>query len=410
MRNNIVAITSSENGSFGTGFVIDSDLKGCYVLTCQHVVDDVKTPIIENYMAKIITDKSFIDMVVLYVENLYLEPLSLEEDSCENLKVEVIGFSDFNKSVKQKEYIEATLYPEYIELHSHEDSTLFYNVRKIKAEDGFDFNRGNSGSPVFCKKSGNIIAMISNKEGNSIAYAIDIVNLKKVWGTMPSLIEKSKLKRKKRKISVVISILTFIIAIAILFIWNYNKNRVVPHVESMSIEEMNRDIRTDSMFHIFYGSDIEPKKLHNESSEYSDKKIEHIFFGIANISIPLSRRRSETKGSIFDKFIKGDTSYGDLKLKSIESLSKNTFLKRIDNELAHLEEEEKHIVVYLNSKNISFEQLAIMSISDSIDKDGVGLSIFFFSSLENRSLEEQNRFLDELSSLFGSNKISIIRF
>ena len=189
MRNSIVSIESVSNNSFGTGFVIESDEKGVYILTCQHVVDDVETPVVENVLAKVIAKGGFIDMALLYVSKLHLEPLPLQEKECNQLDVEVIGFSHFNQSLTQKKHIKATLYQELIELHSKEEDA-YYNVRKIKANDGFNFDRGNSGSPVICKSSGNVIAMISNKEGNDIGYAIDIVNLKEVWSDVPSRLFK----------------------------------------------------------------------------------------------------------------------------------------------------------------------------------------------------------------------------
>jgi hypothetical protein len=185
MKNSVVNIESVSNNSFGTGFVIDSDERGVFVLTCQHVLDDVVTPVVESVLAKVIAKSDFIDMAVLYVSKLHLEPLSLQVDECDSLGVEVIGFSHFNKSVNQKKHIDATLYKDPIELHANDDD-LFYTVRKIKADDGFNFDRGNSGSPVICKSTGKVIAMISNKEGNDIGYAVDISNLKEIWKEMPS--------------------------------------------------------------------------------------------------------------------------------------------------------------------------------------------------------------------------------
>lgn len=194
MKSSVVNIESIENNSFGTGFVIHSDAKGVYILTCQHVLDDVVKPVVENVLAKVIATGDFIDMAVLYVSKLYLDPLPLQIDECDSLDVDVIGFSNFNQSVIQKKYINATLYKESIELHSKEDD-LFYNVRKIKAKDGFNFDRGNSGSPVICKNSAKVIAMISNKEGSDIGYAVDIANIKDVWKDMPTdLLQKSEVQ------------------------------------------------------------------------------------------------------------------------------------------------------------------------------------------------------------------------
>ncbi len=185
MKNSIVNIESVINKSFGTGFVIHRDTNGVYILTCKHVLEDVAHPMIEEVVAKVVAKGDFIDMVVLYVSKLQIEAMPLQEECCHNLKVEVIGFSNFNKASLQKEHIDATLYKEHVELHAKEGQEV-YSVRKIKAQDGFNFERGNSGSPVICKKTKRVIAMISNKEGSSLAYAVNIENLKKVWKDAPS--------------------------------------------------------------------------------------------------------------------------------------------------------------------------------------------------------------------------------
>ena len=197
MSNSIVNIESLDenNKSFGTGFVIDTDEKGVYILTCQHVIDDVKTPMVEEVKARVIATNNFIDMAVLYVSKLQRTPLSLQIDPCESLEVEVIGFSHFNKNLNQKKHIQATLYQESIELHSTKDDS-FYIARKIKANEGYNFDRGNSGSPVICKKSEKVIAMISNKEGSDIGYAIDIISLQDIWAEMPQkLLQKEEIEK-----------------------------------------------------------------------------------------------------------------------------------------------------------------------------------------------------------------------
>lgn len=196
VKQSIVNIESLATNSFGTGFVIESDENGVYVLTCKHVLEDVVHPIVESVVAKVVATGEFIDMAVLYVPKLKLPQLSFQKESCPNLEVEVIGFRNFSPCSLQKEHIDATLYKEYIEIHSKEDDH-FYNVRKIKAQDGFNFERGNSGSPVICKKTKKVIAMLSNKEGNSLAYAVNIDNLEKIWKEAPPYLFKKQEKPKK---------------------------------------------------------------------------------------------------------------------------------------------------------------------------------------------------------------------
>jgi len=138
-------------------------------------------------------------MAVIYVSKLHHPPLDLQLDHCRSLNVEVIGFSHFSQNLNQKKHIQATLYQEPIELHSTKDDS-FYTARKIKANDGYNFDRGNSGSPVICKESSKVIAMVSNKEGNNIGYAIDIISLKEVWTEMPEkLLEKSPSEKSTPK-------------------------------------------------------------------------------------------------------------------------------------------------------------------------------------------------------------------
>ena len=201
MTTSIVNIESLDenNKSFGTGFIIDSDEKGVYILTCKHVIDDVKIPMVEEVKARIITINEFIDMAVIYVSKLHHPPLDLQLEHCKSLNVEVIGFSHFSQNLNQKKHIQATLYQEPIELHSTKDDS-FYTARKIKANDGYNFDRGNSGSPVICKDSSKVIAMVSNKEGNNIGYAIDIISRKEVWADMPQkLLKKSPSEKSTPK-------------------------------------------------------------------------------------------------------------------------------------------------------------------------------------------------------------------
>lgn len=199
MKDSIVKIESIENDSFGTGFIVERDENGVFVLTCQHILDDVKKPVIDSVLASVVTQDNFLDMALLYVPKLTQSPLTLQKAPCKNKNVEIIGFSHFNHKVTQQKSISATLYPEAIELHSN-DNNRHYSVHKIKVNEGFKLDRGNSGSPLICKKTKNVIAMISNKEGNDIGYAINIEQLQELWKEMPKELlngEKRELPPKK---------------------------------------------------------------------------------------------------------------------------------------------------------------------------------------------------------------------
>jgi hypothetical protein len=182
MLSSIVHIESADknNKSFGTGFVIDNDEHGAYILTCQHVLDEVGKAMIEDQAVEVVAKSDFLDMAVIHIETLNIQALPLQLESCESKEVHAIGFATFSKDLVQKKKIHATLFNERIELHSKVDDS-FYVVLRLKANDDYSFERGNSGSPVICQKTGAVIAMISNKEGANIAYAIEIACLKEIW-------------------------------------------------------------------------------------------------------------------------------------------------------------------------------------------------------------------------------------
>ena len=181
MQNNIVHIASanSENRSFGTGFVIDRNERGVYILTCEHVLSSVQEPMVESQSVEVLAQSSFLDMAIIFVPTLSYEPVTLQLDRCNSLHIKSIAFSSFKKDLVQKSTIYATLFKDFIELHSKTDNS-FYLMKKIKADEDYAFSRGNSGAPIICKETGNVIAMLNNKEGTNIAYAIGVSSSKRL--------------------------------------------------------------------------------------------------------------------------------------------------------------------------------------------------------------------------------------
>ena len=217
MLESIVTIKSENqsNDGFGTGFVIYNDGEGVYILTCKHVVDDVVSPVINELFAQIIVSSNTIDMTLLYVPRLNLIALPMQIDSCDSLEIDVIGYSLFNQDYRQKKHIYAKLFKEPIELFSIETHQSF-NARKLKAKDNFRFSRGNSGSPVICKKSGKVIAMVSNKEGRDIAYAVEVSYLADIWREIPKNLLQKKSKKSKDDMTINRYIIAGIITLSII--------------------------------------------------------------------------------------------------------------------------------------------------------------------------------------------------
>lgn len=195
----IVSIESKKNKSFGTGFIIHNDSKGSYLVTAAHVIDQVIVPMINRKEAKVIAQGEMIDIAILYLEGVILEPLPLQINNCNTLEVKVIGFSQFDQENMQKTTIKSILYREPVEIHPYDDKSSSV-VKKILATEYYHFERGNSGSPVFCNEGENVIAIVGHKERNSIAYAINIAAIKKVWKEAPNSIFKNyQAPAKKRK-------------------------------------------------------------------------------------------------------------------------------------------------------------------------------------------------------------------
>jgi S1-C subfamily serine protease len=186
----IVSIESKKNKSFGTGFVIHNTSTGSYLVTAAHVIDKVIVPMINQQEAKVIAQGETIDLAILYLEGIILEPLPLQINNCNTLEVSVVGFSHFDQENMQKNIIKSILYRESIELHSYRNKNSSV-VKKILATEYYHFEHGNSGSPVFCNEGENVIAIVGHKERNNIAYAINVASIKKIWKDAPNTIFKN---------------------------------------------------------------------------------------------------------------------------------------------------------------------------------------------------------------------------
>ena len=219
MLESIVTIKSENqaNDGFGTGFIIYNDGQGVFILTCKHVVDDVESPVVNELFAQVIASSNTFDMMLLYVPKLNLKALPLQIDSCNSLEIDVIGFSLFNQDYTQKKHIYAKLFKEPIELFSIETQQSF-NARKLKAKNNFRFSRGNSGSPVICKESEKVIAMVSNKEGRDIAYAVEVSYLADIWKEIPRNLLLKKNTETKEVITIERYIISGVITLSIITI------------------------------------------------------------------------------------------------------------------------------------------------------------------------------------------------
>jgi len=188
----LIKSKQQKNSSMGTGFIIHQDNYGSYVLTCAHVVNQVVEPIINGIEVeeKDIVSSETIDLAVLYLKGLFQKPLKLQNRSCQGKDVQLMGYSGFTGDKYQGKLRDATILGDKITIEGTKDNTT-YHAWQIIAKDNHEIERGNSGGPLVCQKSGKVIAVVSNHKGVHQGYAISIEHLQDIWDKMPPFLFES---------------------------------------------------------------------------------------------------------------------------------------------------------------------------------------------------------------------------
>jgi len=188
MTNSLVLITNEENQGFGTGFIIHKERNYCYIATCAHVVEEMgKTIQVDSIKAKIIYQGSSkgVDLAILKAP-IEKVPLLLLEAECDDFEIK--GFRSFKNSDHILEPIDCTIDTK-IEFRPQSGESI--SGWKVNINESDTVDRGYSGSPLICKKTGKVVAIVSNRQGTKNGYAIAIENLKTIWEDIPrNLIRK----------------------------------------------------------------------------------------------------------------------------------------------------------------------------------------------------------------------------
>ncbi|MBU1667863.1 ATP-binding protein [bacterium] len=194
MKNNtsILLIQSQQpnNTSIGTGFIIHQDEYGSYLLTCAHVVKQVEEPIVRGLNTKEIALDEELDLALLYVRGLSRIPLKLRQKKCVNNNVELIGFSNFSRQTYQIKKRKATLLENNMFLR-HSKSNQEIKTWEVIAKENHEIESGNSGGPLICEETGNVIAVVSNRRASKKGYAVSIEHLKDIWVDIPPFLFES---------------------------------------------------------------------------------------------------------------------------------------------------------------------------------------------------------------------------
>ena len=188
MTNSLVLITNNKNQSFGTGFVVYKERNYSYIVTCSHVIEGTpKSLLVDSVNAKICYQGASdgLDLAILKAP-MDKEPLALMESECEEF--EISGFKHFRNSDHILEPINCTL-----------DTKIEFRPQSGERVSGWKLNiderdvivGGYSGSPLICKATGKVVAVMSNRKGGRDGFAISIAHLQDIWRDMPrNLIQK----------------------------------------------------------------------------------------------------------------------------------------------------------------------------------------------------------------------------
>ena len=215
----------SSGGSFGTAFIIHKDESAAYCLTCAHVVKSIGIDKIQvqSYKATVIAvgeKGQDPDLAVLRVEGLRNEPCwILQTSHRNNVSFLTEGFckddSDFyQRQLSGKSGVK-------VPIHFQGGSKVVYGWDLI-IDKGKNLRPGNSGSPVWNRKTGCVFGVVSRRqfEGRE-GFAISIDALKEIWNDIPS----GLIKPPRNNINSTILIgSTASVITAIMVIWS-----VIPH-------------------------------------------------------------------------------------------------------------------------------------------------------------------------------------
>lgn len=187
-KDSIVLLTSTDQGNqgFGTGFVFHRDSTGrCFLLTCLHVVttlerpgkgaaDDAPPPgvLAADQPAEVwVRGDGILDLAVLAVDGLDLEPLRLGRPAQRGTSIQTAGFTDFE--LEQKTVVPRPL------AGTVRDNNPVWSRRPrarlgawsldiaIDAEQFRVLTEGYSGSPVLDPATGAVIGIMNLKRQGS---------------------------------------------------------------------------------------------------------------------------------------------------------------------------------------------------------------------------------------------------
>ena len=188
----LIKSNDGNNKSMGTGFVIHQDSFGSYILTCNHVIEQVQTPKLENVEAEVELKYSdeVLDLALLYVKGVFQKPFELQSRHCNSGEVTLYGFSPFSHGEYQGKSREATILGDRLDMVGKRENFIYAKWQVI-AKDNHEIEAGNSGGPLICNETGKVIGVMSNNRGTTQGFAVAIEALSELWIDMPPFLIES---------------------------------------------------------------------------------------------------------------------------------------------------------------------------------------------------------------------------
>ncbi|MGK7927229.1 MAG: CHASE2 domain-containing protein [Spirulina sp.] len=193
LKTTIVLVSSSADPKiFGTGFVVDQEKEKSYIVTCAHVIHDIKTSknpgkiLVGGIDAEVIAmgESKTIDLAVLVVEKIlnHYYPLPLEVSANAGAKIKVAGQSEKeSKSALVADWLDGTLKKEIL-LTSQTSSVRGWQLvfdEEDRVEPGY------SGGPVLENDKVVAVAAIQLDRAGRTAIAVSIEALREIWQEIP---------------------------------------------------------------------------------------------------------------------------------------------------------------------------------------------------------------------------------
>ncbi len=166
---------------------------------------------------------------------------------------------------------------------------------------------------------------------------------------------------------------------------NLIKGDMIKYETGISLGSPVEKPEPKEFYTIYYGTNRKPKDSNDHSKGYGNKRSDKLHLGSCDIHIPEAHKHQfgEIKGSITDKLIHLDLSYGDIRLKQIKKYEDDLFWDELNDTFSRDQDEA---LIFIHGYNNSFKSAAIRAAQMGHDLKVKGATAFFSWPSKNRFL------------------------